>query len=125
MSTLMDQLAKLEEQRKTLISGVLGEIEEKIRMLNSAGFHYRLVEGLEGESRRGGAGQKRLTTEAAFLGKVKAAAFRRWGKMSDERKEQLWHKEQPLAKKFYGEKYENGVNKTGEKYRVQTVPSSK
>lgn len=124
MSTLVEQLQKLEEQKKSLIGGVLQEIKEKIDVLNAAGFRYRLVEESdEYTSRRGGAGRKRPTSEQAFLGKMKAAAFRRWGKISEEKKKDLWKREEPLAKKFYAEKYEDGVNRTGEKYRVQTLPS--
>jgi hypothetical protein len=124
MSTLIEQLQKLEEQKKSLIGGVLQEIEEKIKVLNAAGFRYRLVEESDEQtSRRGGAGRKRPTSEQAFLGKMKAAAFRRWGKLSEEKREQYWKREEPLAKKFYAEHYKDGVNQSGTKYRVQTVPS--
>jgi len=123
-TTLVEQLQRLEEQKKSLIGGVLKEINDKIEVLNAAGFRYRLVEESEEHtSRRGGAGRKRPTSEQAFLGKVKAAAFRRWGKMSEEKREQNWKKEEPLAKKFYAENYKDGVNPSGTKYRVQTIPS--
>jgi hypothetical protein len=124
MSSLLEQLNKIEGQKKALIEGVLQEIQERIDTLNAAGFRYRLVEESEEQtSRRGGAGRKRPTSEQAFLGKVKAAAFRRWGKISEEKKKELWKREEPLAKRFYGETYKDGVNASGTKYRVQTVPS--
>jgi hypothetical protein len=126
MSSLIEQLQKLEEQKKALIGGVLQEIKEKIDLLNAAGFHYRLVEGPEaGTTKRGGEGKRRLTSEHAFLAKMKAASFRKWGKTAEAKKEELWKKEEPLAKKFYVDSYKDGVNTSGQKYRTQIMPSSK
>jgi hypothetical protein len=124
MSTLVEQLQKLEEQKKSLIGGVLQEIKEKIDVLNAAGFRYRLVEESgEHTSRRGGEGKKRPTSEAAFLGKVKAASFRKWGKIADTKKEELWKKEEPSARQFYKMNYKEGVNASGQKYRTVNTPS--
>ncbi len=126
MSSLIEQLQKLEEQKKALIGGVLQEIKEKLDLLNAAGFHYRLVERPEaGTTKRGGEGKKRLTSEQAFLAKMKAASFRKWGKTAEAKKEELWKKEEPLAKKFYVENYKDGINTSGQKYRTQNMPSSK
>lgn len=124
MSTLLEQLQKLEEQKKSLIGSVLQEIEEKIKVLNAAGFRYRLVEESEGQTaRRGGEGKKRATSEAAFLGKVKAASFRKWGKVADAKKEELWKKEEPSARQFYKAHYKDGMNVSGQKYRTVNSPS--
>ena len=83
MSSLIEQLQKLEEQKKALIGGVLQEIKEKIDLLNATGFNYRLVEGPEAGTKRGGEGKKRITSEQAFLGKMRAASFRKWGKTAE------------------------------------------
>jgi hypothetical protein len=126
MSSLIEQLQKIEEQKKALIGGVLQEIKEKIDVLNTAGFHFRLVdESEERTPKRGGEGKKRLTSEQAFVAKMKAASFRKWGKTAGSKKEELWRKEEALAKKFYAENYKEGINTSGQKYRTQNMPSNK
>ena len=126
MSSLIEQLQKIEEQKKALIGGVLQEIKEKIDALNSAGFHFRLLdESEERTPKSGGQGKKRLTSQQAFLAKMKAASFRKWGKTAESKKEELWKKEEPLARKFYVDNYKDGINTSGQKYRTQNMPSNK
>lgn len=85
MSSLIEQLQQIEQQKRVLISGVLDEIRQRIELLNAAGFRYRLVdESAAPDKGRGTGGQRRKTSQEAFLSKVRAASFRKWGKLRGE-----------------------------------------
>ena len=123
---VIQQLRELDQKREQLLTSVITEIEERIEILKAAGSHYRLVQVTDEQPKIAGEKKKRKTTEEAFLAKMTAACNRKWGKkIAMSKRDELWAKEEPLAKKFYATNYRDGVNVTGEKYKVHTVSITK
>lgn len=122
MSSTIEQFQKIEEQKKTLVDGLVAEIMERIELLNNAGLPYRLVQGPEQrESHPGGKGKKRLTSEQTFLSKAKAASFRKWRNISAAKKQELWKKQEPSARLFYRKNYRDGVKISVQKFRTSPI----
>jgi hypothetical protein len=124
-TNLIDELQQLENRKREIIDGLKNEITEKIDTLNRLGYNFRLVEGTEDGAparRTGKREQQRATSEDTFLSRIRVAANRRWGKISDAKKEELWKKEEPHARKFYKEAYVDGFNRGGAKYKTVTIP---